>query len=151
MVLLRRLWTEETVDFDGEFDQVAGNGINPLPTRPIPMWIGASGVPAPVVSKRIGELADGWFALCSPDEFGDVKGAIDRYAEGAGRDPADIGVEAGVAVVGPREAEWRDRVVNWEKRGLTHLCLRTLGGDIALDAHIPTMEAAVRDLPITNG
>ncbi len=151
MVLLRRLWTEESVDFEGEFDQVHGNGINPLPSRSIPMWIGASGVPSPVVSRRIGELADGWFALCSPEEFGDVKGGIDSHAENVGRNPSEIGIEAGVAVVGPREAEWRDRVVNWEQAGLSHLCLRTLGGGIEPAAHIPTMEAAVKDLPIENG
>ena len=151
MVLMRRLWTEENVDFEGEFDRVTGNGINPLPTRSIPIWIGASGVPAPVVARRIGELADGWFALCSPEEFPEVKGAIDGYANGVGRDPAAIGIEAGVAVVGPRQAEWRDRVVNWEQTGLTHLCLRTLGGGIDDSDHIPTMEAAVRDLPVENG
>ena len=146
--LLRRLWTEETVEFDGRWDQVSGAGINPLPVqRPIPLWIGARGEPVPRVRRRIGRQADGWFILCSPEEFPAVRYYIYGYAEGAGRDPAGLGMEAGVAVVGPREHEWRDRVAGWREIGLTHLCLRTLGGDIKPDEHIGRMERAVADLP----
>ncbi len=146
--LLRRLWTEETVEFDGRWDQVSGAGINPLPVqRPIPLWIGARGEPVPRVRRRIGRQADGWFILCSPEEFPAVRDDIYREAEAAGRDPAGLGMEAGVAVVGPREHEWRDRVAGWREIGLTHLCLRTLGGDIKPDEHIGRMERAVADLP----
>ena len=39
--LLRRLWTEQAVTFDGEYEQVTGAGLAPLPVqRPIPIWIG---------------------------------------------------------------------------------------------------------------
>ena len=31
--LLRRLWTEETVEFDGKWDRVSGAGIDPLPDQ----------------------------------------------------------------------------------------------------------------------
>ena len=42
---MRLLWTKETVDFKGRWDTVEGAGVNPLPVqRPIPIWIGASGV-----------------------------------------------------------------------------------------------------------
>ena len=41
--LLRRLWTEPEVDFEGRWDIVQGTGIDPLPSRPIPIWIGARG------------------------------------------------------------------------------------------------------------
>jgi probable F420-dependent oxidoreductase len=41
--LLRRLWTERTVDHEGEFDHVMGAGIAPPPVqRPIPIWMGGS-------------------------------------------------------------------------------------------------------------
>ena len=44
--LLRRLWTKQTVTFDGEFHTVTGAGIAPLPVqRPIPVWIGAASPP----------------------------------------------------------------------------------------------------------
>ena len=138
--LLKALWTNETVDFEGRWDTVRGSGLAPLPLqRPIPVWIGARGVPAPRIRTRIGRQADGWFVLCSPEEFPAVKGDIDRAARQAGRDPASIGMEAGVAVVGPREAEWRARVRGWRETGLTHLCLRTLGGGLDAEQHLQRM------------
>ena len=149
MALLRRLWSEDDVNFDGTFHSLIGGGINPLPIgRHIPMWIGARGVPSEAVTRRIGTHADGWFVLATPVEYPEVRARIDAAATAAGRDPASIGTEAGVAVVGPREAEWRDRVSNWAATGLTHLCLRTLGGGLEPAQHIPKMEAAVRDLPV---
>jgi probable F420-dependent oxidoreductase len=148
--LLRRLWTEETVAFEGRWDRVSGAGIDPLPIqRPIPIWIGASGTPAPRIRRRIGRQADGWFVLCSPEEFPAVRDDIHREADAAGRDPAGIGMEAGVAVVGPREHEWQSRVAGWSDIGLTHLCLRTLGGGLAADEHIVRMRQAAAELPVT--
>src|SRR6516225_6966158 len=41
--LLRRLWTEESVSFDGAYEKVTGAGVAPLPVqRPIPVWFGAA-------------------------------------------------------------------------------------------------------------
>jgi probable F420-dependent oxidoreductase len=148
MALLQRLWSEDDVHHDGRFDTIAGGGIDPLPVqRPIPMWIGARPMPSQPVINRIGRLADGWFNLCDPSEYPTVRDAVHKVARAAGRDPASIGTEAGVAVVGEREAEWRDRVVNWGKAGLTHICLRTLGGGLKADEHIPKMQQACAELP----
>lgn len=149
MDLLKRLWTEQTVSFEGRWDSVRDAGIDPLPEqRPIPMWIGASAVPGPRILRRIGRQADGWFVLCSPEEFPGLYGQIQAEAQTAGRQASAIGTEAGVAVVGPREAEWRDRVKGWHDAGLTHLCLRTLGGDLDVDGHLRKMQEAYSDLPV---
>jgi probable F420-dependent oxidoreductase len=148
MALLKLLWTQETVHFEGRWDKVWDIGLNPLPLqKPIPMWIGASGVPTQRIRRRIGQLSDGWFVLCSPEEFPDVRDDIYREAEAVGRDPKTLGIEAGVAVVGPREHEWRARVAGWRDIGLTHLCLRTLGGDLKPDQHINRMRDTVAELP----
>jgi len=146
--LLRHLWTERTVDFAGRWDTVEGVGIHPLPSRPIPIWIGARGLPAPRIRRRIGRLADGWFVLCSPEDFDGLKAEINGAARAAGRDPEAIGTEAGVAVVGPRGHEWQDRVRGWRRKGLTHLCLRTLGGGLGgdVDAHIRVATRAFGEL-----
>ena len=59
--LLRRLWTEEVVDFEGRFHRVRGAGLAPMPRqRPIPLWMG--GGTGTAVLERIGRLADGWIA-----------------------------------------------------------------------------------------
>ncbi len=148
MRLLRLLWSEDKVDFKGRWHQVAGMGLNPLPVQcPIPMWIGAAAEPVPTIRRRIGALADGWFVLCSPEAFPGLRDDIHAAARAAGREPDAIGAEAGVAVVGPREQEWRDRVLGWHAAGLSHLCLRTLGGGLTPDEHIERMRLAVSDLP----
>ncbi len=148
IALLRLLWTQETVAFEGKWDRVSGGGIDPLPIqRPIPIWIGASAAPMAHIRRRIGRLADGWFNLGTPEDFPALRDDIHRAAEAAGRDPASLGTEAGVAVVGPREHEWQARVARWREIGLTHLCLRTLGGGLAPDRHIGRMQQAVADLP----
>jgi probable F420-dependent oxidoreductase len=148
MALLKLLWTQKTVNFQGRWDRICDIGLNPLPIqKPIPIWIGASGVPTQRIRRRIGQLADGWFVLCSPEEFPGVRDDIYREAEAVGRDPKTLGIEAGVAVVGPREHEWQARVAGWRDIGLTHLCLRTLGGDLKPDQHINRMRDAVAELP----
>ena len=146
--LLTQLWTQTTVDFQGRWDSVSGAGLDPLPVqRPIPVWIGPNSRPIARIRRRIGRQADGWFVLCPPEEFPAVQADIQQQARAAGRDPHAIGTEAGVAVVGPRQAEWRDRVSGWRRAGLSHLCLRTLGGGLDAQGHIDTMQQALRQLP----
>ncbi len=142
MELLRLLWTQESVDFDGAFDTVEGNGINPLPLqRPIPMWIGGSvGTPPTPVLERIGRHADGWFALCEPEEFPAIHAKICEYATAAGRDPTKIGAESGVGIQGRSEAEWMGIVAARKASGVTHLCMRTLGGELDGVGHLKALE-----------
>ena len=111
------------------------------------MWIGPNSNPIARIRRRIGRLADGWFVLCKPEGFSAVQEDIHCEAEAVGRNPHDIGTEAGVAVVGPREAEWRDRVISWRRAGLSHLCLRTLGGGLDAHGHLERMQQAYAELP----
>lgn len=146
--LLKELWMNEEVNFEGNWDRVQGLNLNPLPIqRPIPIWIAASSVPIPRIRQRIGRQADGWFVLCTPEEFPEIKSDVLREAEMTGCDPNEIGTEAGVAVVGPRQAEWKHRVAEWRDAGLTYLCLRTLGAGLNRDQHLEAMSAAARELP----
>ena len=146
--LLKLLWTTSIVHFHGRYHGTTRGSLDPLPVqRPIPVWIGGASVPSEPVLRRIGSRANGWFVLCSPDQFDSVKSRIDRYAIAANRDPAEISAEAGVAIVGSREAEWQQRVMRWEEKGLTHLSLRTLGGRLAVNEHIPRMQSVVAELP----
>ena len=150
--LLKLLWTRESVDFEGRWDQVSGAGLNPLPVqRPIPIWIGAKSSPSNSVIKRIGTQADGWFVLCSPEEFPDINGKIETAAAASGRDSTAIGREAGVAVVGPRELEWRDRVRGWRDMGLSHVCLRTLGGGLNAEQHLAKLREIIEQVPRFHG
>src|SRR5262249_54783871 len=43
ITLLRALWTQPIVDFEGKWERIPEAGINPLPIqRPIPIWIGGT-------------------------------------------------------------------------------------------------------------
>lgn len=141
MQLLKRLWTEDEVLFEGEFDQVKHVGINPLPIqRPIPMWIGGASRPSEPVLRRIGEHADGWFALCAPEEYAGLRARIDEFARAAGRDPATIGAESGLGIHGRSEAEWLGILDARQATGITHLCMRTLGGELDAKGHLGALE-----------
>jgi probable F420-dependent oxidoreductase len=95
--LMRKLWTEAVVDYEGKFHTVTAAGINPLPVqRPIPLWFGGQ---SPVVLRRIGRLADGWFPYYSafdPVKLTEDLAVVHQHARDAGRDPADIGIEGAV-------------------------------------------------------
>ena len=81
--LLRRLWTEQSVTFDGEFETVTGAGLRPLPVqRPIPLWFGGQSRRAYI---RVGQLADGWFPQMPPDQRLDEALAVIAEAAAARR------------------------------------------------------------------
>ncbi len=145
--LLRLLWTQDEVHFEGRWDRIEGAGISPLPVqRPIPIWIGPGGggggeLPAPVL-RRIGRLSDGWFAIIPPDAVPAASARIHEEAEAAGRDPSAIGVEAAIGLTGKQPAEWLAEAEAWTEAGATHLCLRTLGGGLDAAGHLAALHAA---------
>lgn len=138
--LLRRLWREDVVTFSGRWDHVDGAGLNPRPERDIPIWIGGRGVPVVTVRHRIARRADGWFVTCGPHEYLEVREDVDNEARRAGRDPSELGTEAGVSVVGDEHGEWRGVLETWRNLGLTHLCLRTFGAKMSPEQHLSTMQ-----------
>jgi probable F420-dependent oxidoreductase len=142
MQLLKRFWTERSVDFEGEFHSVKGVGIDPLPIqRPIPMWIGGAPAPSEPVLRRIGEHADGWFAICEPEEFAPLRDRIDEFARAAGRDPSEIGTECGLRTQGRTREEWLGILEARKRGGITHLCMRTLGADLDASGHLDELRS----------
>src|SRR5581483_938034 len=146
--LMRRLWTEPSVTFDGEFDHIRGAGLAPLPVRrPIPLWIGAASPPA---YRRAGRLADGWFPQVPPNHHLDeAKAIVDAAAVEAGRDPSTIGLEGRVSW-GPGGV---DKVVDhagrWEKAGATHLSINTMNAGLAsVDDHLDVLAQAATALGV---
>ena len=59
--LLRRLWTEPSIDHTGMSEVVDAAGIVPLPPGAVPIWIGCGTAGPPLA--RVGRLADGWLPL----------------------------------------------------------------------------------------
>ncbi|WP_197382111.1 LLM class F420-dependent oxidoreductase [Mycolicibacterium mengxianglii] len=137
--LLRRLWTEPTVNFDGKFHTVTGAGLAPLPVqRPIPVWIGAAAEPG---YRRAGRLADGWFPMMGPGpKLDEARAVVERAAVEAGRDPADIGMEGRVNFRGD-VARAVDELAAWGDTGATHVSINTMNAGLAtLDEHLTVLE-----------
>jgi coenzyme F420-dependent glucose-6-phosphate dehydrogenase len=57
VTLIKRLWTEDRVTFDGTFYRTADAHIYDRPERPVPIYIGASG---PAATRLAGRIADGF-------------------------------------------------------------------------------------------
>ena len=141
VTLMRRLWTEESVTHEGEFDRVTGAGLAPPPVqRPIPVWFGAQSERA---YRRAGRLADGWFPQVSPGpDLDKAREVVDAAAREAGRDPAQLGMEGRISWRGDagRLAEQAGR---WQEAGATHLAVNTMGAGLAsLGDHLGALEQA---------
>jgi probable F420-dependent oxidoreductase len=121
--VLRRLWTEPLVTFEGRWHHLDRVGINPLPQQqPIPLWIGSG--PAEVSLRRVARLGDGWLGLLTPDQdLGEAIARLRRYAEDAGRGPAALPVETLVPVADMKAAELLEAVERLAGIGVTHVCL----------------------------
>lgn len=55
--LIRRLWSEERVSFEGDYYKTSGATIYDRPGKPVPIYIAAAG---PVIAKLAGEHAEGF-------------------------------------------------------------------------------------------
>ena len=137
--LLRRLWTEQSVTYHGEYDHLSGAGIAPLPVqRPIPVWFGAASRPA---WHRVGRLADGWFPMMGPGpRFDRARAIVDESARQAGRDPAGIGIETRVPW-GQGAAEVAEQIARWREAGASHVSVNTMGaGFTSVTQHLDALE-----------
>ncbi|MEM9683724.1 MAG: LLM class F420-dependent oxidoreductase [Pseudomonadota bacterium] len=150
ITLMRRLWSEELVTFEGDNHGIRDAGINPLPRqRPIPIWIGGS---AEAVIRRVGRMGDGWLPqFPSLDPVLSNTGAQPRrgespeeliekmraYAREAGRNPSDIGIEGRASIANQTPDDWIAAHRRWKALEATHLSVNTMrAGLTGPDAHI---------------
>ncbi len=96
--VLRLLWSEPVVSFDGSFHHLDRVGINPLPTRTIPIYVGSGGADA--VLRRVVRKGDGWMPLLIPglDRIPVAQAVVRvrQLCEEAGRDPATLPIHGRV-------------------------------------------------------
>jgi coenzyme F420-dependent glucose-6-phosphate dehydrogenase len=65
ITLIRRLWTEERVTFEGQYYKTLSATIYDRPERPVPIWIAASG---PTAAAMAGEIAEGFICTSGKGE-----------------------------------------------------------------------------------
>jgi coenzyme F420-dependent glucose-6-phosphate dehydrogenase len=87
--LIRRLWTEDRVTFEGDYYRVENATIYDKPQQPIPIYVAASG---PLAAKLAGRVGDGFVCTSGKDPqlYLDLLENLNEGAEKAGRDVGQI-------------------------------------------------------------
>ncbi|WP_156686221.1 LLM class F420-dependent oxidoreductase [Mycobacterium sp. Marseille-P9652] len=143
--LMRALWTQRSVTFEGRYHTVTGAGLAPLPVqRPIPVWIGAASDRA---LERAGRLGDGWFPMVGPGpRLDQARERVARAASDAGRDPATLGMEGQVSWTGDPD-KVAAHIAAWREGGATYVSVNTMGAGLAtVDDHLAALERVAADL-----
>jgi probable F420-dependent oxidoreductase len=118
IVVLRRLWTEPFVNFEGQFHSLHGVGLRQLPQQPIPVWIGCA--PEEPLLRRVARVADGWLPQVDPAE---PLTRLRGYLTESGRDSARFGVTWRL-VAGPGGPEsWVETVRRMASIGVTDITI----------------------------
>ena len=148
--LMRALWTQELVTFDGEFDRIDDAGLRPLPIqRPIPIWFDGY---VDAVFKRIGRMGDGWLPHHkTPQAAAADLDQIAKYAEAAGRSMSDIGLEPRIRL----QPNGLDALIEscqaWRAAGASHLSINTMGAKLeSAQAHIQALGAVAQALDLAH-
>jgi len=143
--LLRQLWTEPLVNYEGRWHTIPDAGLNPLPVqRPIPIWFGGY---VDAVLKRAARLGDGWLpGHADPEKARPDVAALRRYAEAAGRDPHSIGLEPRINYGDGDPREWEARITGWRDLGATHLSINTMRcGFASPQRHLDALAVITKD------
>ena len=87
--LIRLLWTEERVDFEGEWYRTSKATIYDRPEDPVPIYVAASG---PLAAKLAGRVGDGFVCTSGKDPalYEELLGKVAEGAEAAGRNAAQV-------------------------------------------------------------
>lgn len=135
--LLRTLWQDPLISYDGQWHTIDHAGLAPLPLqRPIPIWIGGS---ADVALQRAARLADGFFSNSgvnlepSSHEVTVIRNELTRID----RDPATFGFEPRLNLAEDSEDAWQRAIDWWQEAGATHVSINTMGaGCTSIEEHL---------------
>jgi coenzyme F420-dependent glucose-6-phosphate dehydrogenase len=117
--LMKRLWSEERVDFDGEYYHAERATIYDKPETPVPVYVAASG---PLAAKLAGRVGDGF--ICTSGKkaelYEELAANVREGAEKAGRDPGQIDHMIEIKVSYDRDAQFaHDACAFWAPLALT--------------------------------
>ena len=124
--VMRALWTQPLVNFNGRWHHIQDAGLKPLPVqRPIPVWMGGT---AENALRRIARLSDGWMTNFRSAE--DARPAVQqlrRFLAEAGRDPAAFPIEGRLPYGDGNPDTWHIQIQEWQDLGATYFSLNTMG------------------------
>lgn len=123
--LLRLLWTDPLVTYNGRWHSIPDAGLNPLPIQqPIPIWFGGHAEP---VLRRVARIGDGWMPTYrTAAEAKNALLKLDQFLHEAGRERAEIGIEARLTYGEGDPDIWPSQLDDWRALGVTHFSLNTM-------------------------
>lgn len=130
---LRTLWSDDIVEWTGEFDSIDRATLLPKPSRRIPIWIGGF---SPAAFRRGAELGDGFIYTGDEKRVFDARADLMRIADSNGRDMTGFGHEwVGVRSGQPGAAA--DAAERWRELGGTHFASVSMGQGLdSIEAHL---------------
>ena len=136
--VLRRLWSNDLVTFEGRFHRLKDVSIVPMPVqRPIPIWFGGS---SDAVVTRAARLGDGWMPIMAPDAQAEQKlRALREQLKSFGRDSAKFGIEAWLRMRGPDLQAWTAAADGWRRLGADMVMLYPMYRITNIDDHIESL------------
>lgn len=110
--LIRRLWTEERLTFEGEYYRTDRATVYDRPDEPVPIYVAASG---PLAAKLAGRAGDGFICTSGkkPELYDELLGAVEEGARSAGRDPAALERMIEIKVSYDTDREAAIRACDW--------------------------------------
>ncbi len=124
--VLRLLWTQPLVEFQGAWHHIPNAGLNPLPIQqPIPIWFGGA---ADLALRRAARLGDGWMSNTRKPE--DIQPALDlifQTLDEVGKSHLGFGLEVRISYGTGDPHFWINQVEAWKSAGATHLSFNTMG------------------------
>lgn len=125
--LLRELWSKDSLTFEGRWHRVTRAGLNPRPSRQIPIWFGGT---AEAVLERAARIGDGWIPLLGPRQSEASMTRLREHLKAHGRDPSAFGIQAQAQVAGGGPERWASHAEAWRKLGATHLAIATMNAGL---------------------
>ena len=133
--LLRQLWREDSLTFEGKHHTVTRASILPRPTESVPIWFGGI---APALLRRCARLGDGWVPLGGPnDASAQALATMREHREAAGLPWEGFGIQAQAQYRGGTPERWQNHAARWKKLGCTHLAIATHNaGNATVEDHL---------------
>jgi probable F420-dependent oxidoreductase len=128
--VMKALWRDQYVDFDGKWHRIPDAGINPRPAgNSLEVWFGGK---HDNVLQRIARIGDGWMPLHlaaadeAPREIARAEiETLMGYAEANGRRRDEIGIDGWVSMGAGTADDWRREILGWRELGASHITLNT--------------------------
>ena len=110
--LIRRLWSQERVEFTGDYYSAERATIYDRPAEPVPIYVAASG---PLAAKLAGRTADGFICTSGkePELYRTLLTAVAEGAEAASRDAGAIDKMIEIKVSYDRDLERAREACHW--------------------------------------